>query len=293
MELVDARWVQENVPRIDAAAHKGTRKKLVFQGGAPGMPGAVVLGLRAALASGIGMAKARVHPDTVDVVHDAVPAALVETWAAAGSDDSWADVLVIGPGLGAGRDARVAVEAALARHRGFAVLDADALTAFAGDVPGLRRALGRPEAILTPHPAECARLMGLDVQTVLDRRFDIGLELSHEVGCVVLLKGVPTVVSSPYGARLVVAAGTPALATGGSGDILSGIAGTLLGQTEFPFHAAACAAWIHGRAAQLAGAFTRGTTLDDVLEALPNAWRIDVSPPRYPIIAELPAILSR
>jgi NAD(P)H-hydrate epimerase len=187
----------------------------------------------------------------------------------------------------------VAVEAALARHRGFAVLDADALTAFAGDVPGLRRALGRPEAILTPHPAECARLMGLDVQTVLDRRFDIGLELSHEVGCVVLLKGVPTVISSPYGARLVVAAGTPALATGGSGDILSGIAGTLLGQTEFPFHAAACAAWIHGRAAQLAGAFTRGTTLDDVLEALPNAWRIDVSPPRYPIIAELPAILSR
>jgi ADP-dependent NAD(P)H-hydrate dehydratase / NAD(P)H-hydrate epimerase len=290
IELVDARWVRENVPSIAADAHKGTRKKLLFHGGAPGIAGAVILGLRAALASGIGMVKARVHPDTMTAVHGAVPATLIDTWDSPG-DDKWPDVLVIGPGLGVGSDARAAVEAALDRHKGFAVLDADALTAFAGDVPGLRKALGgRGWAILTPHPAECARLLGVDVQTVLDRRFDIGLELSEAVGCVVLLKGVPTVVSSPSGDRLVVAAGTPALATGGSGDLLSGIAGTLLAQTEFPFHAAAAAAWIHGRSAQLAGATARGTTLDDVLEMLPNAWRIDDAAPRYPILVELPAV---
>jgi NAD(P)H-hydrate epimerase len=294
IELVDAQWVRENVPAIAVEAHKGTRRKLVFQGGAPGMAGAVVLGLRAALASGIGMVKARVHPDTVDAVHGAVPATLIEEWGDDGTRDEWADVLVIGPGLGVDSTARAAVERALDRHRGFAVLDADALTAFAGDTSGLRRALGpRGWAIITPHPAECARLMGVDVQTVLDRRFEIGLELAREIGCTVLLKGVPTVISSPHGGQLVVAAGTPALATGGSGDLLSGIAGTLLAQTEAPLAAAACAAWIHGRAAQLAGAFVRGTTLEDVLEMLPNAWRIEPEPPRYPVIAELPAVPSR
>jgi NAD(P)H-hydrate repair Nnr-like enzyme with NAD(P)H-hydrate dehydratase domain len=113
-----------------------------------------------------------------------------------------------------------------------------------------------------------------------------------------LLKGVPTMIHRSGGlqgspARMIVAEGTPTLATGGSGDLLCGIAGTLLAQMPDPLEAAACAAFVHGRAARLAGAFTRGTTLDDVLEMLPNAWRIDVPPPRYPVIAELPAIASR
>ena len=98
---------------------------------------------------------------------------------------------------------------------------------------------------------------------------------------------------SPDGRRFAVAEGTPALATGGSGDLLSGIAGTLLAQMDDPLEAAACAAWIHGRAARLAGAFVRGTTLDDVLEMLPNAWRIPDEQPRYPIIAELPAVPAK
>jgi NAD(P)H-hydrate epimerase len=80
------------------------------------------------------------------------------------------------------------------------------------------------------------------------------------------------------------------LATGGSGDLLSGIAGTLLAQIGDPIIAGVVAAWIHGRAAELAGPRTRGTTLEEVLDVLPNAWSIDATPPRYPIIAELPAV---
>ena len=125
---------------------------------------------------------------------------------------------------------------------------------------------------------------------MLDRRFDIGGELAREIGATVLLKGVPTVVIRSTATPWSSPPATPALATGGSGDFLGGIAGTLLAQTEFPFAAAACAAWIHGRAAQLAGAFVRGTTLEEVLEMLPNAWRIPDETPRYPIIAELPAV---
>jgi NAD(P)H-hydrate repair Nnr-like enzyme with NAD(P)H-hydrate dehydratase domain len=106
----------------------------------------------------------------------------------------------------------------------------------------------------------------------------------------VLLKGVPTIVTAPDGRIFVIPSGTPSLATGGSGDVLSGIAGTLLCQIKDVAVAAACAAWIHGRAAELTGPFIRGTTLDDVLELLPNALRVPDEQPRYPVIAELPAI---
>jgi NAD(P)H-hydrate epimerase len=291
--IADGSWVRDQIPPFTAEAHKGTRKKLVLHGGGPGMAGAAILGLRAALASGIGMVKARVHSETSAAVHTAVPPALVDAWPGDDSADSWADVLVIGPGLGLGPDTRTAVARALRRHSGPALLDADALTTFAGDLNALRDALGERPAVLTPHPAECARLLGVDVQSILDRRFDIGLELAQATGATVLLKGVPTIVSAPDGRRIVIAEGTPTLATGGSGDVLSGIAGTLLAQLDDPLTAAACAAWIHGRAARLAGAFVRGTTLDDVIAMLPNAWRIPAEPLRYPVIAELPAIPSR
>jgi NAD(P)H-hydrate epimerase len=298
IELADAAWVRETIPAIGAESHKGTRKKLVVQGGGPGMAGAVILGLRAALASGIGMVKARVSPETVDAIHEAVAAALVDPAVAKrpaedDAPDTWADALVIGPGLGLGPETKAVVERAIRRHRGPILLDADALNAFAGDASALHPLLGGRPALLTPHPVECARLLGIKPQAVLDRRFDIGLELAKQTGATVLLKGVPTVIASPDGRRMVVAEGTPSLATGGSGDLLSGIAGTLLAQIEDPLRAAACAAWIHGRAAWLAGAFVRGTTLDDVLEMLPNAWRIGTEPARYPVIAELRAIPDR
>jgi hydroxyethylthiazole kinase-like uncharacterized protein yjeF len=291
--IADGAWVRDRLPSVAAESHKGTRKKLVLHGGANGMAGAAILGLRAALASGIGMVKARVHAETIAAVHAAVPQALVDAWSGDDSADSWADVLVIGPGLGLGPDTRGAVERAIRRHSGPVLLDADAVTAFAGNVEALRGALGNRPAVLTPHPVECARLMGVDVQAVLDRRFDIGLELAKAAGATVLLKGVPTIVSSADGRRIAIAEGTPTLATGGSGDVLSGIAGTLLAQMDDPFTAAACAAWIHGRAARFAGAFVRGTSLADVIAMLPNAWRIPDAPFRYPVLAELPAIPSR
>ncbi len=296
--LADGWDVAARVPRIDASAHKGTRKKLVLQGGGPSMAGAVILGLRAALRSGIGMVKARVHPSSIDAVHGAVPSALVEPWPAVDdvSRDDWADVLVIGPGLGRTSEARQAVESAARRFSGPLLLDADALAAFDGDLDGLRAlvGLGGRKVLITPHIVEMARLTGQSSEAVLERRFEIGAEVARKTGVTVLLKGVPTIISSPDGSQLVVATGTPALATGGSGDLLSGIAGTMLAQMEAaPRAAASIAAWIHGRAAELAGPRVRGTTLEDVLETLPNAWMIDATPPRYPIIAELPAVMSQ
>ncbi|HEX6631370.1 MAG TPA: NAD(P)H-hydrate dehydratase, partial [Gemmatimonadaceae bacterium] len=122
-------------------------------------------------------------------------------------------------------------------------------------------------------------------------RYDVGLELARATHATVLLKGVPTVLSAPDGRRLVSASGTPVLAAAGSGDLLSGIAATLVAQMDDALHAGACAAWVHGRAAELAGAgAVRGVTLRDVRRALPRAWREWPRTGAYPVLGELPAI---
>src|SRR5206468_710432 len=126
------------------------------------------------------------------------------------------------------------------------------------DDAGLARALGAPPraALLTPHPAEFARLIaatpGVTVETVLADRFEIGSMVTQVTGAAVLLKGVPTVIFASGGPPLVSASGNPVLAAAGSGDVLSGIAGTLLAQIGNPLEAGAAAAWIHGRAAERA-----------------------------------------
>jgi NAD(P)H-hydrate epimerase len=173
--------------------------------------------------------------------------------------------------------------------QGPTVLDADALNHFAGDTTGLAERLAGRAALITPHAGEMARLLGIPIDEVLASRFEVGAALAHELRATVLLKGVPTVVFGPDGRRLVSATGTPALAAAGSGDVLGGIAVTLLAQTSDPFASAACAAWVLGRAAEIAnaGRTVRGVTLGDVLSGLSLAWRL--APWRSePVLAELP-----
>jgi NAD(P)H-hydrate epimerase len=105
----------------------------------------------------------------------------------------------------------------------------------------------------------------------------------------VLLKGSPTVIFAPDGTRYVVARGTAALGTGGSGDLLAGIAGTMLAQIMDASTSASVAAWVHGRAAEFCE-YVRGTTLEDVLYALPRAWNEGDPPVSPPVLAELPAV---
>jgi hydroxyethylthiazole kinase-like uncharacterized protein yjeF len=288
------------VPRIGAQAHKGVRKRLVIIGGAPGMAGATVLAARGAARSGVGMIRLCVAPASVAAVQAAEPAATAVSWPAAGSPDlralcDYADVMLIGPGLGTSDEAQALVSHLLATFRGPVVLDADALNAFAGRIHALKLALEthahRP-AVLTPHPVELARLAAVSPGEVHTRRYEIVGETARSTGATVLLKGVPTVVSDGATTR-VSAAGTAVLATAGSGDVLGGIVATLLAQTEDPLGAATCGAWVHGRAAEIAGAGrVRGIALDDVIQALAVAWP---QPHGHrdggtPVLAELPAV---
>ena len=292
--LVDGEWVRERIPPIRFDAHKGTKKHLAVIGGGKGMPGSVVLASRAALRSGIGLVRVLVAPGNVSPVLAAVPSALISEWPSSENEISaeistWADAVVIGPGLGKSKDARALVERILGNSKLPALLDADALNVFERDAKSLAELLAGRPALVTPHVAEFARLVGIDLQSVLTNRFDIGLDLARELGATVLLKGSPTVIFDPNGERYVIARGTAALGTGGSGDLLDGIAGTMLAQTQNATVAGGCAAWVHGRAAEFCE-YVRGTTLEDVLYALPRAWNELEPSPEPPVLAQLPAV---
>jgi ADP-dependent NAD(P)H-hydrate dehydratase / NAD(P)H-hydrate epimerase len=292
--LIDEDWVRSHIPPIRFDAHKGVRKHLALVGGGPGMPGAVVLACRAALRSGIGLVRALVAPGNVSPILDAAPSALISEWPTSKKEISsdisdWADAIIIGPGLGRSDDTRELVEQILRDSRIAVLLDADALNVFEGDAAALGALLAGRPALMTPHVAEFARLARVDVKDVIDNRFDIGGELASTLAATVLLKGSPTVIFTPRGDRFVVARGTAALGTGGSGDVLAGIAGTLLAQTKDAATSASCAAWVHGRAAELCG-YVRGTTLEDVLYALPRAWNEPTPTHDLPVMAMLPAV---
>lgn len=292
--LVDGEWVRSHIPPIGYDAHKGSRKHLTIVGGGPGMPGAVVLATRAALRSGIGLVRALVASGNVGVVLEAAPSALISEWPSnhkeiAAEISKWAHAIVIGPGLGKSKETRDLVEKILGDSKVPVLLDADALNVFEGETEALKKLITGRAALITPHVAEFARLAGLNVEKVLSSRFDIGVELASAIGATVLLKGSPTVIFTPTGERFVVPRGTAALGTGGSGDILSGIAGTLLAQRADPTAVASCAAWVHGRAAELC-AYVRGTTLEDLLYALPRAWNEGEPAPVPPVLARIPAV---
>lgn len=305
-ELIDAEWVRAAVPPIPAAAHKGVRRRITIVGGGEGMAGAPMLAARGALRSGIGMVRLLVAPTNVPVVQGALPEVMAARWPMTEEEQApvleWSHALLLGPGLGRGTKSRALIERLLVTWRGPVVLDADALNVFKGGPRTLGSLLGARPAIVTPHPVEAARLMRLDPAAILANRFIVGAELARTLGAVVLLKGPPTVISAPDGRVAVVAAGGPALGTGGSGDVLSGIVATLLAQLGDPFVAAAAGAWVHGRAGELAAGIdvpgrdrramrsVRGTNLTDVIDALPKVWRLDDAAPLAPILAQLPKV---
>ena len=292
--LIGPGWVRGQIAPIGADAHKGVRRKLAIIGGGEGMAGAAILAGRAAMASGVGIVRLMVARGNIGAVQSAAFEALALPWPE--SDDEiedalgrWGDGVLLGPGLGKYPATRRLAEQVLEAWRGPIVVDADALNVFEGEATTLRDLIGDRPALITPHVTEFARLAGCTPDEVLENRYEIGASLARTLGCTVILKGVPTVITAATGESVVSASGSPILAAAGSGDVLAGIAATLLAQTEDSFTSAACAAVVHGRAGELAnrGQAVRGVGLGSVLEALPLVWGEPLPPRRPPILAEL------
>ncbi|WP_019644395.1 bifunctional ADP-dependent NAD(P)H-hydrate dehydratase/NAD(P)H-hydrate epimerase [Novispirillum itersonii] len=247
--------------------HKYARGHLVVLGGAE-MTGAARLVARAARRSGAGLVTVAAPEETAAVYAADAPGTLVAPLAGRGSfrallDDLRKTVYVLGPGGGVGKKLRRRVLAALAAGR-HCVLDADALTSFAGDAETLFSAIAAAsgQVVLTPHEGEFLRLFAAD-----GPRLHRARKAARHSGAVVLLKGADTVVAAPDGTACITANAGPDLATAGSGDVLAGVIGGLLAQGMGGFAAAAAGAWLHAEAGRRLGP---GLIAEDLAEALPD-----------------------
>ena len=180
------------------------------------------------------------------------------------------DAIAIGPGLTRHPETVEVLRRVIRESPAPLVVDADGLNAFSGHASEL--ADRKPDAVLTPHVGEFARLVGIDAREVMSDRVGHARSLAVETRAVVLLKGHPTVVAAPEGRCTVNPTGGPSLATAGSGDVLTGVIAALLARGLSPADAAAAGAYLHGAAGDLAGReLGEGTTAGDVLARLPAA----------------------
>ena len=260
---------REHLRQPDWQSHKYRRGHVVVIGGPPERAGAARLAAHAALRAGAGLVTLAVPSDAL-VAYVGDPKALMVAPAAepegleALITGSKVRAAVLGPGNGVGPATRhrvaVAAEAGLRL-----VLDADALSSFAGDVAALATLCGTAEtAVLTPHDGEFRRLFP-DIE---GDRLTRARAAAQRTGAVVVSKGPDTVVAGKDG-HAVINSNAPAnLATAGSGDVLAGIIGGLLASGMEPFAAAAAGVWLHGEAASEYGA---GLIADDLLSGLPSA----------------------
>jgi NAD(P)H-hydrate epimerase len=162
----------------------------------------------------------------------------------------WAEVIAMGPGLGLSEGVQRVVKHVLAEFAGTVVLDADALNNLIGQQEAIRRAAGK--IILTPHPGELSRLTGANKAAIAANPVTVARQTAEELGQVLVLKGAPTVVASPTGEVFINSTGNAGMATGGSGDVLTGIIAGLAGQNLDPLRAALLGVYVHGLAGDLA-----------------------------------------
>jgi NAD(P)H-hydrate epimerase len=272
------------LPRRAARGHKGTFGKVLVVAGSRGMSGAAALTARAALRSGSGLVQVACPAEVQAVVAGAFPAYTTfgirqhadGTFGEGVTDEvlelaRGAEVVAIGPGLGRAPGTQALVRELLARCDKPIVLDADGLFAVSPFAEEYKRTA---PTILTPHAGEFARLTGAPAPESDEDRAKAAVTFARHANCSLLLKGPGTLVSD--GARLYInRTGNAGMATGGSGDVLTGVIAALVGLGLSAFDAAALGAWVHGRAGDVAATALGQTALTapDLIEYLSHPFR--------------------
>ncbi len=265
-------------------AHKGALGRVLIVGGSPGLSGAPALAAEAALRAGAGLVTIALPQGC----NQALEAKLTEvmTYPCPEGDHggltaeaaSWirrrdevTDVWAVGPGIGRNPDTQELVRELVKTQPGPIVVDADGLFALAGG--RWERSPELPVPVLTPHPGEMRRLEE-DESASAAPPWERASAYAREQGCVLILKGAPTVIAAPDGQVWVNPTGNPGLATGGSGDALTGILAALLGQGCDPVTAGRVGVFLHGFSADLASEVygEAGLLPTDLIQMLPAAW---------------------
>jgi ADP-dependent NAD(P)H-hydrate dehydratase / NAD(P)H-hydrate epimerase len=285
--LVEQSDVQRVIPRRSVHAHKYSAGKVFVLAGSKGLTGAATLCCTAAMRAGAGA----VILGTPEPVYNILARKLTEvmTFPLPATNEgslsidaldgirqklSWADVLIIGPGLSQNIETQQLILKLLLEYQGKILLDADGLNAVA--VHGISKIRSsRAQYILTPHVGEFSRLSGLRSIEVERHRIKAASVLAKQIGNAVVLKGVPTVTASKDGNCYLNSTGNPGMATAGSGDVLSGVIAGLWAQGMTDVEAAYAGVYLHGLSGDLAAKKMGSSSLlaSDLIEYLPAAMQ--------------------
>ena len=284
----DLRWVEAEdvallLPQRHAASHKGNFGHLLLVAGAEGRGGAVAMAAQAAVVAGSGLVTMAVPKPAVPVVDAACLEAMTHALPAndrgemtgpEGLEELMGRMTAVatGPGMGTGDGAAATLEWILDSWDGCLLLDADAINLLAGRP---ERLAGRKQpAVLTPHAGELARLLGRTTEDVVSGRVAAAKNAAERAQAVVVAKGFRTVIADPDGEVFINPTGDAGLASGGSGDVLTGTIGAFLAQGLDPVRAAIVGCWLHGRAGELGGEEWPAAVPASTLPALvAEAWR--------------------
>jgi hydroxyethylthiazole kinase-like uncharacterized protein yjeF len=284
--LLEPRDVRAVLPSREPESHKRLSGVVLVVAGSRRMTGAPRLVAEGAYRAGAGLVTVAVPEGVLPAVQASLAEAtylpLPEGPAGSTSETAWealedrltsVGAVAVGPGLSTDEETPALVRRLVRESPVPLVIDADAINAFAGRAGNL--ALRASAAVLTPHAGEFARLFDMPAGEVMEDRVGLARKAAAETGCVVLLKGSRTVIASPEGEARINPTGTPVLATGGTGDVLTGAISAFLARGLSPLDASSAAAYVHGLAGRLAGARTgEGTVSSDVALALAEAVRI-------------------
>ena len=275
--------VSEGIPRRGRESTKFAAGSVLVCGGSIGLTGAPSMASEAAMRAGAGYVTACV-PASLNLIFETrlLEAMTVPVADRDGRFDAdgagqvlerteRVDSLVLGPGLGREPETQSFAREVANTARVPLLLDADGLNAHAGALETLARR--QAPTVLTPHAGELARLLEIDSASIDAHRLDRVRRAATTAGAIVLLKGDDTLVAAPDGRVGVSRGGAPALATAGTGDVLSGVIGALLSKKMDPFEAACAGAFVHAAAGRLAARHigAEGVIASDVIAALPGA----------------------
>ncbi|MGE0450183.1 MAG: NAD(P)H-hydrate dehydratase [Vicinamibacterales bacterium] len=263
IELMTRAGTRELLQPRTADSHKGDYGHVLLVAGSLGKTGAAHLAASGALRSGAGLVTVAVPSGSLAIVAamgaEYMTEPIDETPDGLDPDaveqilEQARDVIAIGPGLGRGSGTRAFVRALVDRATQPLVVDADGLNAFAGEPERLAGREGR-DVIITPHPGEMARLVGVSVEDVQANRLTVAREFASAHHVYVILKGHRTVIATPSGTVFINPTGNPGMATGGTGDVLTGMLAAWLAQLLDAEAACRLAVYLHGMAGDLAEA---------------------------------------
>lgn len=248
--LIQQSYVNTFIKKRKRDIHKGDCGRILIIAGSRGMAGAAVLCARAALRAGSGLVRVSIPEELFPIIQIGVPEATCIPREHSMDGLSQYDAIAIGPGLGDDENTGLLVKKILACCSQPIILDADGLNLLNNDPTQMKRT--KAGLIITPHPGEAARLLKRSTSDINRDRPSSAVELAELTGAVTVLKGAGSIVATPEGKTYINTTGNPGMATGGSGDVLTGVIAALAGQKLNPIAAASAGVYLHGMAGDLA-----------------------------------------